>query len=175
METREDGQIRALMECYMEQVNVEVQDYVSMKARLSLPIVSQSLLAVICDRACNIFENETMLVRINESDVVVVGSLHGQLLDLFRILNRFGFPPSTKYLFLGDFIDDGEFSTEVITILFVMKILFPESVYLIRGNHEFSIVFQQGGFGNELSALYGNSRVGTMFFHTFASCLLLQF
>jgi protein phosphatase len=38
---------------------------------------------------------------------------------------------------LGDFIDRGEFSTETLTLVLVMKVLFPASVFVIRGNHEF--------------------------------------
>jgi protein phosphatase len=76
----------------------------------------------------------------------VVGDIHGNIDSLLRILERFGYPPESLYLFLGDYIDRGRNSCEVILILYSLKFLFPGSVHLIRGNHEFRAMSEWYGF-----------------------------
>jgi protein phosphatase len=94
-----------------------------------------------------------MLLHLTEP-VVVVGDLHGHLLDLLRTLRVLGPPPARTYLFLGDLVDRGEFSTETVILIFVLKALFPTNIYCIRGNHEFAQMIEHGGFSEELLSIY---------------------
>lgn len=220
--------------------SVDVIEYSTKRKKLHLPRIPYKLLTDLLQDATLIFKSEPNIIRIN-SPVVVVGDIHGHILDLFRILKKIGCPSlktnqndtnnsknnnnkqstelnseystpnihnihnnrrlkncgshlsiqntnsnlldqeyavkssilqnnpildnkptinesTAKYLFLGDFVDRGQFSFETIVLILTMKILFPNEILIVRGNHEFKEIFMQGvqSFGVELHDLYPN-------------------
>ena len=102
---------------------------------ISIPSLNLSSIIDICKSVIPEIKEDQPVPAIT-SPCVVVGDLHGHVYDLLRILDKFGKPEKIKYIFLGDYVDRGEFQIETVILLFLMKILFPHNVTLIRGNHE---------------------------------------
>jgi len=81
----------------------------------------------------------------------IFGDIHGQLRDLLLIFHAFGAPmeddaENTHWVFNGDFVDRGLHQVEVIGVLLSLKVLLPDRVWLVRGNHEDRSMNERYGF-----------------------------
>ena len=99
-------------------------------------------------------------------NLVVVGDIHGDIVSLQKILNEFrweDFLSSEEniLIFLGDYVDRGQYSTEVLLCLCKLKSRFPNNVFLLRGNHEAYHHFPFSSFSlpGELRTKFGNKGV----------------
>ncbi|VDL68829.1 unnamed protein product [Nippostrongylus brasiliensis] len=87
--------------------------------------------------------------------VTVVGDLHGQLVDLRKIIERCGSPAKNTYVFLGDYVDRGTQGLELAILLFAFQMRYPDRVFLLRGNHEDLNTTSTYGFYDECLQKYG--------------------
>ncbi|KAI8098445.1 serine/threonine-protein phosphatase PP-Z [Gilbertella persicaria] len=110
--------------------------------------LKNSEVTAICRAAMDIFLSQPSLLELSPP-VKVVGDTHGQYTDLIRLFEMGGFPPTSNYLFLGDYVDRGKQSLENILLLFCYKIKYPENFFLLRGNHECANVTKVYGFYDE--------------------------
>ena len=89
----------------------------------------------IIEKSNAVISQQPMLLRL-KAPLVIGTDIHGQFYDMLRFMNDAGFPPSTNYLFLGDYVDRGKQSIETLCLLLAYKLKYPECVFLLRGNHE---------------------------------------
>jgi len=115
-------------------------------------------------------DSKTGLLRLGNPNKneqwAVFGDLHGQYNDMISLLKCFAkdwvhaqandnTDLNMKYVFLGDYVDRGYHSIEVMISLLCWKILAPTQIYLLRGNHEVITVNARYGFRNECVRTYG--------------------
>lgn len=126
-------------------------------ARPPIPITQEEVFAA-CEKVTELLVREGNALQLS-SPIITVGDIHGQLYDFLEIFNMEAPPPFSKYLFLGDYVDRGYYSLEVLMYLVCLKIKYPSHVYLLRGNHESSSITFTYGFYQECLEKFGNSVV----------------
>jgi diadenosine tetraphosphatase ApaH/serine/threonine PP2A family protein phosphatase len=102
----------------------------------------------IIDHSYAVLMAQPMLLRLS-APINICGDIHGQIIDLVSIFTARGAPPSQRYLFLGDYVDRGKHGLECIVLLLGLKVLFPDYVGILRGNHESESICRTYGFFDE--------------------------
>ena len=131
-------------------------------------VLDEDFVMDVLNRVSSIFEKEPNILYVR-SPVTICGDIHGQLFDLFKLFQKGGDPnPQTnRYLFLGDYVDRGYQSVHTFIYLAFLKILDPNSIFLIRGNHEARRQNLTYGFRHEILTTYGNHGLWDCFNKTF--------
>jgi len=120
------------------------------------------LVGPLCSAVVPVLARDATLVSL-DSPVYVLGDLHGNYKDLMLFADRYwgmGMEMcAAPLLFLGDYVDRGPHSVELTAYLFSLKILYPSSVFLLRGNHELPSLNQWKEFSPSLlGTLVSNMR-----------------
>ena len=151
-----------ILAAYEELMSLEPSQIEEIGVSIPLPLFDAETLAELCYTTVGFLKKSPILEAV-KPPVYVIGDLHGNIFDLLRILNCTGKPPNVQLMFLGDYVDRGEFSIEVVTLLFALYCKYPTNVTLIRGNHEFQCLNATYGFQDEVNARYP----GTDLYDTF--------
>ena len=109
----------------------------------------------------SLLKGASTLVEIDvpkEGKITVCGDIHGQFYDLLKIFYLNNLPSEQNpYVFNGDFVHRGHFSTEVVLTLFAWKLALPNHIHLNRGNHETAQINGFYGFKQEVVDKYGEN------------------
>ena len=84
-----------------------------------------------------------------EKSFYVVGDLHDDMQSFDQILRSVDFSKNfenIRLIFLGDYVDRGKDRLSLINKIITLKYFLPNSIYLLKGNHELYRVDQEGNY-----------------------------
>ena len=139
-------------------------------------VLNESKLLSLISQITALLDCEPALLQL-DGTFKIVGDLHGDIISLLRIFDKFGYPSAdNRYLFLGDYVDRGNNSLEVLELLFALKLLFPTYLFMLKGNHECTDICSHYGFLSECKKR-STEQVFSAFCETFVSlpiCAILS-
>jgi len=102
---------------------------------IQIPLTERELFNILPE-VSRIFDSEDAVIHTDANPVFIVADLHGDLNALQLALRKSADLGCKTMIFLGDYVDRGSASLEVLEWLFSMKIKEPDRIILLRGNHE---------------------------------------
>ena len=137
---------------------MDIERLLAMAERGELPTATDA--CEICRRTRAALCEEKTILQI-ELPITIVGDLHGQFADLKELFRVGGAVQrlENRYLFLGDYVDRGAKSVETLLYLFLLRLKFPDNVFLLRGNHESRYITRTYGFYDECVRKFGSASV----------------
>ncbi|UCD14456.1 MAG: metallophosphoesterase [Thermoplasmatales archaeon] len=127
------------------------------------------------ERVIPLFGKEKALVEL-KGNISFVGDTHGDFETTKSVVKRF--LDAGHLVFLGDYIDREQIkwgSIYNVTYLLLLKCLYPEKIFLLKGNHECNYVIPcfPYEFEREVIQRYGSSRLHTKYVEVFSSMPLM--
>ncbi|OHT11558.1 Serine/threonine-protein phosphatase beta isoform [Tritrichomonas foetus] len=135
-----------------------------------LPKIPKKIVSKLLKEAKSNFRKTKSVIRMPLKSIVI-GDIHGNLCDLVRIFRLFNSDKLhniyNNFVFLGDYVDRGTESVEVMCLLLALYIANPTRVVLLRGNHEFACINKVYGFYEEIMAKYRSEKLWKLFNEVF--------
>lgn len=142
---------RFVLNCFAPIFQTDIKECDEIGKTIPIPTFDPQIVVAVAEAAQKILEKMPIVLDLT-TPYYIIGDIHGNIFDLIRILIHVRLPPKTRLLFLGDYVDRGEYSVEVITLLFSLLVCFPDNIVLLRGNHEFEAINSVYGFSAEINS-----------------------
>lgn len=115
-------------------------------------IIPENYMRELLEKAIDVLSKEPVIVNLEPKRALVVGDTHGDIESSIKALEN----PADLFIFLGDYVDRGEYQIENIAYLLAYKLKHPEKIVLLRGNHETEEMNLSYGFYIEVMIRYRN-------------------
>lgn len=125
---------------------------------IPLPRIDEGRMIDLCQNSLKLIKDSKNIVAVG-SPCYVIGNINGNIRDLLRILCHIERLDDNNFLFLGGYVNKGQFSLETITLILSLLCLYPDSVHLLRGSDEFESECVKGGFIEEIHQIYGEGTI----------------
>eukprot|EP01084_Bolivina_argentea_P304739 526382_1 len=152
----------------------EFSQYTQEKFESLQTFISKEHILRLCEEIEPILAKDDILFKLNlkpDSDqkLIIFGDIRGDLLSLLKhfdsirnndnickyenIIDKI-YKYNDIYLFLGSYVSRGKFSIECIVLIYCLKLIFPNNIYLLRGFQECASINRIYGFYDELKKCY---------------------
>uniref|UniRef100_A0A0K0E6H3 Serine/threonine-protein phosphatase n=1 Tax=Strongyloides stercoralis TaxID=6248 RepID=A0A0K0E6H3_STRER len=136
--------------------------YFNASKLITLPIFND-----VCHKVAEIFASEPSLLIINSETknetFLILSDLHGCLEVLIYNLHYHYCLPKNKIIILGDYVDKGPDDAYMCFLLFLLKICWPDKIFLLKGNHEIRDINRQKKFPDNCGKLFGDQNTFYVF------------
>lgn len=102
-------------------------------------LLEEALIAVKKPPASSRFLSPGIIEYVGKPHSVFIGDLHGDFISLITVLNStWSWIRNNEgvLVFLGDYIDRGDYQLETLIAVLLLKVEYPDNVVVLRGNHE---------------------------------------
>lgn len=159
--------VQKVLSAYNNLLTISIDDVEKIGIQYPIPFFRLPDLIDLCNEVITFYMKNDIMYQIS-APIYVVGDIHGNIFDLIRIFLHAELPPRSRFIFLGDYVDRGFYSIEVVTLLFALMLRYPGHILLLRGNHEFLSLNDAYGFKTEVYTTYNTLELYEKFNETFS-------
>lgn len=120
------------------------------------------VIPVLCRQVVDECFHDDPIVTSVHVPAFVIGDIHGNFTDIWyiyhNVINNKRYE-NYKIVFLGDYVDRGPMPLEILVFLFSLKLVDPERIIMLRGNHEVTKVNKKYGFKCLVTQIYEDTGI----------------